>query len=145
MPSSRGFTLIEILVVVAIIGIIVSLAATADLNTLKGDTFRAEESTIVSMLTLARSRAMNNMFETSHGVCYVAPNYVIFQGSTCDSAASTSELTPANISIASNGSTIFPAFVFNRLTGNTTNGVIHITDGVKSADIILNNEGTINW
>ena len=114
-----------------------------DWNVFKKDTFKAEQATIVAALSKARSRAMNNMFDMAYGVCYIAPNYIIFQDNTCTAGESIS----ANTNIASNPSTVFPPVVFDQLTGNTTGTgtTIHLTDGFKSAGIIINNEGTINW
>ena len=144
---NKGFTLIEIIVVIAVIGIIISFGTIMDLSVLERDTFSTERSTIVSVLEKARSRAMANMFESPHGVCYVAPNYVIFQGSTC--TASGSELIPANQNIAVlsdfTNPAKFPTIVFTQLSGNTTGSTIVLTDGVKSSNIEINNEGTINW
>ncbi len=141
MTYNKGFTLIEILVVVAVITVIIAFGSVIDLNAFKTDTLSGEESRIISILQKARSRSMANMYNTTHGVCYIAPDYVIFQGSTCASGDS----IPANTNIASNPGSTFPTFVFSRLTGNTTAGTIHITDGINSKDITINNEGTINW
>ncbi|MDE2399788.1 MAG: prepilin-type N-terminal cleavage/methylation domain-containing protein [Patescibacteria group bacterium] len=145
MKYQKGFTLIEILVVIAILIVVISFGMLVDFSSFTSSTFQGEEAKIVSVLERARSHAMANMFNTTSGVCYDATthSYVIFQGSVCTSTGS--ELIPANTNIAENPSTTFPTFVFSRLTGNTTGGIIHITDGSKSADITLNNEGTINW
>ena len=139
-----GFTLIEILVVIAIIGMVLSFGLTIDINTLRGDTFQAEINTIVSVLERARSQSMANLSDANHGVCYIEPNYIIFTGDTC--TADDSEIIPANTDITSNASTTLPAeIVFERLTGRTTGATIHISHGVNEADIIINDEGTINW
>ena len=152
-----GFTLIEIIVVIGIVAMVVGFGMVTDLSFFKGDVFRSEESTIVSILGKARSRAMANMFQVNHGVCYdpVLNNYVIFRGNTCDPGASTSELIPANLNIAtiSTFSTTFPTVVFKQLTGKlipqlspaTNETIINIQDGMKTADIKINNEGRINW
>ncbi|OGI64952.1 hypothetical protein A3A95_02255 [Candidatus Nomurabacteria bacterium RIFCSPLOWO2_01_FULL_39_18] len=148
--TKQGLTLIEILVVVAIIGIIISFGMSIDLNAFRRDTFQAEESTIVALLGKARSRAMSNMFDTAHGVCYIAPNYIVFRG-TCVAGIPTNELTPANAAIATasdfSNPAKFPSVVFNRLAGTVTGSTIDITvtDGLKTEHIIINNEGTINW
>ena len=144
MFHQKGFTLIEILVVIAVIGVIISFGMAIDLNTFGSDTFRAEQSTIVSVLERARSRSMSNAFDSAHGVCYIAPDYIIFRNGTCAISA-TSESIRANTNIAGNPSTILPTIVFSRLTGNTISTTFHITNGIKSADIIINDEGTINW
>jgi hypothetical protein len=118
------------------------------LNIFKIDTFAAERSTIVSVLSRARSHAMANMFESAYGVCYESPNYIIFRGrSTCLPTSNFDEIIPANINIASNASTIFPTIIFNQLTGGISEAslTIHITDNMKSGDITINHEGTINW
>ena len=146
MNRQSGLTLIEITVVIAILTIIIAFGMTLDFNSFPPDTFRAEESKIVSALGRARSRAMANMFETTHGVCYDEDedSYVIFQGNTC--TATGSELIPANINISENDDTIFPAeIVFEQLTGNTAGETITISDGVKTEEIEIYETGAINW
>jgi len=145
--KNKGLTLIEIIVVIAIFGMIIAFGSIIDLGSFKRNTFLAEQSVLVSVLQKARSHSMNNIFESAHGVCYVSPNYVIFRGrTTCLPTGVTDETIPANINIASNSGTIFPSeVIFSQLTGKTTAVTIHITDGIKSADITINNEGTIDW
>ncbi|OGI57594.1 hypothetical protein A3B85_00780 [Candidatus Nomurabacteria bacterium RIFCSPHIGHO2_02_FULL_37_13] len=146
--TKRGFTLVEIIIVLAIMGIIISFGMIIDLNVFKTNILQAEQSTIVATLEKARSRSMSNMFTSAHGVCYIAPNYVIFRGrTTCEPTTETDEIIPANTTVAtaSNFSTTFPIIIFDQLSGNTTGATIHITDGIKSADIMINNEGAINW
>jgi prepilin-type N-terminal cleavage/methylation domain-containing protein len=140
----QGFTLIETVLVLAILGTIAGLATVVDLNSFKTDTFSGEESKIISVLAKARSRSMTNYYDSASGFCYKDNNYVIFRDGNCDGSG-TDETISANINIASNPATVFPTFIFARLTGKTTGATIHITDGIKSADIIINDEGTINW
>lgn len=146
LTLALGFTLIEIIVVVAIFVAVISFAMIIDLNVFKGDTFLSEQSTIVNVLSRARSKAMANMDDTNYGVCYVDANYIIFRGDNCQSG----ENIPANINIISNPKTTspFPVVVFSRLSGNliiNNEIIIHIEDGIKKADIKINNEGAINW
>lgn len=142
-------TLIEIAIAIGIMTLIVSFSMVTDLNFLKSDALRSEESIIVSALVKARSRSMSNLFQSAHGFCYISPNYVVFRDSPttrCVSGVTTNELIPANINIANNSSTIFPGpVIFSQLAGTTTDGIIHITDGIKSEDITINYEGRINW
>ena len=144
MIYKKGFTLIEIIVVIAILVVVISFGMIVDFSSFSSSTFQNEESKIIALLQKARSRSMSNMFNTTHGVCYIPPDYVIFRGNTCVAG----ESIPANTNIASNSSTSFPAVIFSQLTGNTTSAtdiIIHLTDGIKGADITINNEGTINW
>ncbi len=141
---NRGLTLIEILIVSAIVGLILSFGLTIDLNSYKGDAFNTEVQTIVSILERARSQAMSNISDTNHGVCYIKPNYIIFTGDTCTTVDS--ELIPANNDIASNPSTFFPnQIVFTRLNGRTNNTYINVSDSLHLYKIEINNEGRINW
>ena len=145
----KGLTLIEIVIVLAILTLLLSIGLVVNLNYLKNDLLRAEQKTIISVLQKARSKSLNNLFGVPYGFCYIAPNYVIFRdtpGTRCVTGVSSNILTPANIKIAGNSGTLFPGTViFSQLSGTTTAASIHITDGIKSADITLNYEGTIIW
>ena len=148
MTYQKGFTLIEIIVVLAILTFIVSFGLIIDLNFFKSNILRAEQSVIVSTLEKARSRSVSNMFESAHGFCYVAPNYIVFRDrTTCLPVGAADEVIPANTTIASNPLTTFSpgTIIFSQIAGTTTDATIHITDGLKSADITINNEGTIVW
>ncbi len=135
----KGFALFEIILVIAVLAIILSLGMTVDLSSFRRDTFLTEQWKLASILQRARSRAMSNMFDTNHGVCYTPPDYIIFKGDDYTDG----ESAPANTNIT----ITFPSspIVFDRLTGKTTGATIHLTDGIKSADITINNEGTIDW
>lgn len=128
----------------AILGMVAIFSTIIDFQIFTTDTFQTEKLKIISLLTKTRSRAMANLFSTPHGVCYIEPNYIIFQN-TCDPENSSSELIPAHTPITSNANTLFPTVTFERLTGNSSEETIYITDGIKSAEIKINNAGTINW
>ena len=137
--NSKGFTLIEIVATLAVIGVILYFGMTIDLGVFRRDVFLSEELKIISILERARSRAMNNMHDADHGVCFDSPNYIIFRGSVCTAG----ETITANTNIT----VTFPSspIIFERLTGNTDGHSISITDGLKSAKILINNEGAIIW
>jgi len=155
IPSQHGFTLFEILVVIAIVGLILAFGTVANVSLITGDTLRSEQSTIVSLLEKARSRAMANMRDSSqgHGVCFNNGTYVIFHDrTTCTPTTGTDEVVPANsiIATASNFSTTFPTVMFSRLSGRATvmpsGATIILTDGTTTLRAIdINDEGAINW
>ncbi len=148
-PNKQGgLTLVELIVVIAIIGVIISFGLVISMDSYRAYYFRSERSKIVSVLERARSRSLSNYFQVEHGVCFITSNYVIFRGrSTCTPGATTDELIPANTDIASksNFSGTFPTIIFSQLTATTTGGTINITDGNRSAIINVNYEGKINW
>lgn len=145
--KQSGITLMEILIVVAIIGILISLCITVDFNSLGIRHFHTERSTIISILERARSKALSNYNEKPHGVCFIEPNYIIFEGSICAQDIETNEIVNADPSISSvsNFSSTFPIIIFSQLTATTSGGIIHITDNRTSGNITINNEGAINW
>lgn len=144
--SGRGFTLVEVLVVIGITGMLLGLGASMGLDAYRVYSFRAEQERVVSILEKARSRAINNIHQTVHGVCYQDFDYIIFEGVACVPGA-TSEHVQANKAIAraSNFSTKFPVIIFSQLTGTTTMVQVRLTDGVRSEDMQVNYEGTIIW
>ncbi len=85
--AHRGFTLVEMVVVIALVGIIGSLTAFSDLGAYKRVLASTDADTIASALVQARNDAMHGVcFDSScdapptHGV-YMAKNHlVIFEG-----------------------------------------------------------------
>ena len=141
----KGFTLIEVLIVIAIVTILVGLGLNINIDTYKGYLFRSERSVLVSTLERARSRAMNNYFETTHGVCYIAPNYIIFRGTTCAEGSPTNDVIPENSVVNVSGlSASFPV-IFEQLSGRADEKEITLSEGGRTSVISINSEGTINW
>src|SRR3989344_9280246 len=66
--SLTGFTLTEILVVVGIFALLMSFSLVVSLDIYRGDSFRAEQDFVISILQKARSQSINNINETSHGI-----------------------------------------------------------------------------
>lgn len=152
--QNKGFTLIEILVVIGILTVIISFGMIVDFSSFTSNTFQGEEAKIVSILQKARSRAMANMCigagctnGKKHGVCYDSANskYKIFQGVASDPNP---DKLDANSNITISGP-LFPCsssgIIFDQLTGNTTSTIVNLSYGAKSTVITINNEGTINW
>lgn len=142
---NKGFTLIEVLVSIAILGLILSLGLFMSMDVYRGFSNRSEVDTIVSLLQRARASAMANSYQTTWGVCYVAPTYIIFRGSTCVVGASTNEETPSNPGAAIAGLTSASPVVFSQLAGTTSDAVVSITENGKISTISINYEGTIIW
>lgn len=155
----RGFTLIEILIVMALLGLIMGLGLFMSMDAYRGYSFRSESSVVVSVLEKARSRAMNNMYGTAWGVCFDSANkaYVTFRGVAYTPGAATNESLPAQAGVTISSLPVCGApspIVFQQLTGKLfpqltpATSIITLTvveGGHTSASITINNEGTINW
>ena len=144
MHNKNGFTLIEILITLAIFGVIINLISGINLNALERNSLQKERALIVSLLEKARSLAMANHENSDFGFCYQSGKYIIFKGDDCDQN-NTDEM-PANLNIASNPGTTFPSqIIFKRLSGESSEANIHLGDGTQSLDININHVGRIDW
>jgi len=144
----RGFTLIEIVVVIGILAVLLSLGLFMSMETLRGTIYRSEAATIVSLLQKARSRGMANIEQSPWSVCYVNTQYVVAKGALCN-AATAHDVVAANPGVAAASSFAdpakFPTIVFAQLSGNTTATSITVLQDSRTQTIAITHEGTIIW
>ncbi len=153
VAHARGFTLIEIVIVIALAGILMGLGLMLSMDVYRGTLFRSSRDVLVNTLTVARSRAMANMYQSAHGVCYDAPNFVVFRGTSYDASSPTNETLEANPSVTLSSTGDFftcgtgTGIVFSQLAGTTSNtGVITVHgEGHSDETVSVNSLGTIVW
>lgn len=150
LKSGAGFTLIEIVITMALLLSILSLGTFMSLDAYRGYAFRSERSLLVSILLRARALSMNNMDGVSHGVCYAQIGgtnyYVTFNGTTCNPSALTSSRIEANPAITVTGLSVATPVTFTQLSGTTTDNGITLHDGIHAdTAITINHVGTIHW
>ncbi len=145
-----GFTLMEILVVLGLVGMIGALSLFTDLNNYRGNAFREEVNILGTALQTARADALNNIDQNRHGVA-IHPGgydgYIIFEG---DNYAT--RITSLDVNIKSSYGITPPALpteiVFDQLSGDANyDGDIVLTDPERNmnATISINHEGKISW
>lgn len=111
----------------------------------KSSLFRADADTIGSVLQRARSRAVNNINESPHGVHVTTSDYTIFEGITFDSSDPKNEFIPIGSGYSFTPATPFD-IVFEQLSGEADfNGDIVITNTSKTTTVNINNEGRIDF
>lgn len=76
--NTRGFTLLEILVVVAIFAIVASLGLAFSFQSYSGYLFRGQETTLIQTLMVARNLSANNFDESAHGVSFFENEYRLY-------------------------------------------------------------------
>ena len=142
----RGFTLMEIVITVAIFSLLIALGLFMSMETFRGVSYRSEVDVIVSLLQKARSRAMNNIEQAPWGVCYDPPNYLVFKGSDCNAAFALDRVEAnASVAAASDFDSTFPPVVFSQLSGQTTEESIVVKQNDRTSTISINEAGTILW
>ncbi len=152
--GSQAFTLIEVAIAVAIMGVVLSLGLISSFDSFSGAIFRSERENIVSLLEKARSRSINNYFESKHGVCLdtsnpSSSNYVVFRN-IYSPTESTNEYTESSkaVSISSTSNTFSctnGGIVFSQLSGKTDNVQINVSENNRISIISTNSQGRINW
>ena len=152
--SPSGFSLIEVVIVIALSGLVLALGLILSMDVYRGTTFRSTRSVLISALTTARGRAMSNQYQSPHGVCYSAPDFIIFRGATYASALDRERIA-GNPAVTLTSSSNFIncvgvgaiGLVFSQVSGTTTNnGIITVTgSGHKDETVSVNTEGTILW
>ena len=141
----KGFTLIEILVVMGIFTIFLSGGLFLNTNSFRSYYFDAEEKMLVSLIRAARSRAISNINHTSHGVFVSAQSFVLFQGESYEGNSPTDEDFPRNKSIQIENTFTKSTIIFENLTGNPGQiGEIRIFDGQRESVIKIELEGRID-
>jgi type II secretory pathway pseudopilin PulG len=131
--TNKGFTLIEVLVVVGLLITVFAIGAITNVGMYTRELSRSEQSDLLTVLQQARSRSMNNVNASAHGVyfgndlnCYYVFEGTSYGGDSCDNSGNperntniTSETSPTNFSEVN----------FAQLSGNPNRvGTITMTD-----------------
>lgn len=150
---TRGFTIIEIIIVLALIGIGTSFGLAMALSSVSQSSVIQERDLFVSLLLRgARAKAIANVAETGHGVYIDAlcHRYIFFNGDsfspphTCDVHPREISYTNKSITIESEGGTMI---VFAPLSGSVTvgAGTTTFTNDDAIQKITLRSVGQIDW
>ena len=144
LSSSRGFTLVELLVVMALVATMAGLGLFLSADMYRDISFRSDINSIIASAQKARSQSINNIDEKPHGIRLDTSDYTIFEGSSYATRDTSKDQTlPANPSFTFSGPT---EIVFTQLSGESNaTGNLVIYNGFKTATISLNYEGQIDY
>jgi prepilin-type N-terminal cleavage/methylation domain-containing protein len=142
--SRKGFTLIEIVVAMAVLAVVAAFVGTVGYDFYRSQAFTAERDNLLSLLRSARVRALNNINQADHGVYIGANSYVIFEGSSYAARnAAFDEAYPRLPGVTASGTS---EVVFHSPDGiSNVSGTISLISGTAKVDIGLNYEGRIDW
>lgn len=142
--KSFGFTLVEILVVIAIIGLLVSI------STVGFSTFRAHEnlkigqSGVLEGVRRAQSSARDGKGDSAWGVGLTSNSITVFKGTSYagrDTAFDQPLSMPSGVVLSG-----LTELVFAKLSGTTANaGTITLTNRYGTSNIIINAKGTLSY
>jgi len=150
--DSAGFTLMEILVVMALLAAVGSFALFVSADSYRGETFRSDRAALIAALQHARAMAMHGVCAgdactegAPHGVAIEPDRYVLFQGSKYAARDSREDLViPADPAVSHEG---LSEVVFADASGDAQEaGDITLTDTAGHASVItIGLEGQIVW
>ncbi len=153
MPSSRGFTFIELILVLGLVGILAAFSMVMSMSTLsRSRVLETRDLFVTHLLQNARSEALANIDARSHGV-YIdnrCHRFIRFADTTytppSDCAHDPEEIpySTDRISVTNTGGDII---IFEQLSGNviTGAGTVTLTNGAETLDITLRTSGQIDW
>ena len=140
---ARGFSIVEIMVVLGIFAAIVSTGLALSIDQIARGTIFSERDTLVSLLNGARAASLANVNAQPHGVHIDATQFVAFEGSAYSSS------DPKNYPIARTSSVSMSGptdIVFAQLSGEVSSGgTLILADGGSQAIIEVNDAGRIDW
>ncbi len=149
----KGFTLIEILFVIAIIGILISIILPQFSKMRQNQLLASSASDIVSVLNKASSQSINSLDSSSYGVYFENDSVVLFKGEVYDSNSPDNQALSLNEGITISDIDLFKVsddsatveVYFARLTGRpNAYGDIILTIGNLNKIISLNKAGGIS-
>ncbi len=151
LRTHQGFTLIEVIVVLAIITMIIGATLIFDINSFRGEAFRGERNNLVVALQTARADALNNVNQSKHGV-KINPSgfsgYVIFEGNSFGSSTPSLREEIATSYPVTISSSSPDEIIFTQLSGDANfDGEVVLIDEERNAttSIVINHEGKIGW
>lgn len=137
-----GFTIIEIVVAIAIISVLATMGFLVSLDFYKSYAFNSERDIVISLLQKARSQSLNNIFQKPHGVAFSASQYVLYEGGSYLTRDSSKDfIVPANPSISNSGGEV----VFAQLSAEALPITFTLTAGNRTQLININQEGMVQW
>lgn len=148
--STTGFTVIELLLVLALVGIVSAFGLAMSLSSVARSSVQTERDLFVTLLLRgARAEAIANAGEEPRGIYIDNQNhrYILFSGSSYSNNNATNRAIPYTDDSLSISNTGGDTIIFEQLSGNVTTGAgtISVTNGVATQTININTVGQIDW
>ncbi len=146
-PDNHGFTLIEILMVIAIMGILITIIISSFSILNKSQALEKSVRQGASIVSQARSLTLSSKEDSNYGVHFESSTLTLFKGPTYSALDANNIITPlnnlvsiTNIALTGGGSDV----VFERLSGSiSTPGTITYTLGDKTKSLTISGTGLI--
>ena len=148
LNAKEGFTIIEVMIAIAIIGVLSSLSVAYFNSFLSRNELKNESLKITDMLRRARGQAMAGQEDSAWGVHFETSKYVLFKGSSYSASDDFNEeislpavLTISTINLNGGGSEV----IFSKIRGETSQfGTTTIQNDIgESKNVVINSAGNV--
>lgn len=146
--SGSGFTLIEIIIVVAIFSTLATISAATFINMNKSAMLRTARDDVYGALSFAREHTLASENDMVYGVHLSTSSVTRFAGSTytAGSASNVVYTFGAMVSATSTLITQSPNILFKRLIGTpSATGTIFIRNGVSTTTVQIHGSGLVEY
>jgi prepilin-type N-terminal cleavage/methylation domain-containing protein len=151
--SQRGFTALEILIVIAILGILVAVIFPPLINFRRSSVLNVETQEMVTLINKARLSSMSSKGDVQYGVHFATTSITIFQGATYVFGATGNEehVFDPTVSIGTAGSIVVNGggtdVLFQRITGatdqNATTTLSVVANTSASSTVVVRSSGVV--
>lgn len=135
LNSQRGFTLIEIITVIAVIALLTAVGVPSYAQMKRSVVFNNAVEEVVNDLRVAQSRALTANGGQDWGIHFETDSYTIYQGQWDPLTSGQTRVLPGGLTFDS--ATTPPEIVFGRLTGTTATNITVSFDGTPKTVSVL--------
>lgn len=146
LSSKSGFSLIEVIIVVALTAAIVGFGVSFSLSSIARASASSERDFLVSLLTQARARSLANLYEKPHGVHIDTANnrYVTYRG-VAESSGTDKKFFPMTTSATFAGRRDFSFAQLSARVSGAQAGTTTITFAGQEYTVNVSTVGRIDW
>ena len=145
----RGFTLLEIIIVIGILGILLSVVMPSFMNFRRNSLLNVETMELMTLINRARILAVSSKNDQQFGVHLQADKAVLFQGGTYNAGDVTNETHTFATGITLSTIVINPGvseIIFDKVTGATANNAtttLLVTGTTASTTVLVYPTGIV--